>query len=330
MSRPTRRTHDATPAQLRTRRVLEVIAGREPCSDDVARDVEIFVNAGSRALDEQAARTRWLGWGIASTLPFPEEATGPSARSTLAGVRRLRTSIERWTARADVTNAYFMRKPPGLRFRIETAAPERLRPVVTRSLERNGYATAPLPYEPEEYQFGGAAGMAVAHRHFTTDSRAALAVLERAIAGRLSAPPWVLSLLCILDLASKVASDTSELWDLWSHLRLTGRLLDAHAVSESEVGALAARLRPFVHDRRAMIAALGRDDRELVSFYRRSNSRCARELRRVHRDGELLYAPRQVLPFWIVFHWNRWGFPEARQRTLAHGIERVLDPKRVG
>ena len=73
---------------------------------------------------------------------------------------------------------------------------------------------------------------------------------------------------------------------------------------------------------------LTRPDREIVRRYLRANSVVARELVRAHRAGELLYPPRQLLPFWIIFHWNRWGFGLNEQVTLAHGVEHLLSPKK--
>jgi hypothetical protein len=34
---------------------------------------------------------------------------------------------------------------------------------------------------------------------------------------------------------------------------------------------------------------------------------------------------REIIPFWIIFHWNRWRV--ASQAALTVGIEGTLDPR---
>jgi hypothetical protein len=48
-------------------------------------------------------------------------------------------------------------------------------------------------------------------------------------------------------------------------------------------------------------------------------------MRRLAADGKLLFHLRDILPFWIVFHWNRWGIDA--QTALTLGIEGALDPR---
>jgi len=313
------------PQEL-TALVLDVLRGRPRAeqfglsSDEVVRAVEAFVTAGSRALAEGLGREKWRTWGLPLKLSM---GTSKRTRETVASLRRLLSAC-----RADkaVSTCFFMRKPPGVRFRVESTAPHRVERIVGRWMERESVTAITLPYEPEEYQFGGPTGMAIAHRHFTYDSAAALDVHHRASAGKLSVEPWALSLLCIVDLAQKVTGDEWEVWDLWSNLRLAGRL--GEAADREELRALAEQIEPFVRSRREMTKLLPTPEREIVQHYLRANSAVARELVRAHRAGDLLYPPRQVVPFWIVFHWNRWGFEEREQLTLAHGVEYVLNPKR--
>ena len=58
-----------------------------------------------------------------------------------------------------------------------------------------------------------------------------------------------------------------------------------------------------------------------------ANTALAADLAAAASRGELLYGPRKLLPFWVVFHWNRWALDDITQRTLVYFMSVLLSPK---
>jgi thiopeptide-type bacteriocin biosynthesis protein len=301
--------------ELRKRR-----STRSPARHGISREtleeaVETFVEAGSRAVTAALVSPRWVSWGLA----LPRKKRPRFARE-------LRAALRLWIAAGHATRFYFMQKPPGIRLRIESGQPDLTRTVVERWLRARMWLhpAREVVYEPESYQFGGAVGMDIAHTHFHSDSLAALQIMEWEGLGKLTAGKEVLASLCTFDLARRASSDPWEMWDLWRGLELTGRLADA---PESTVAVCARTVEPWLRRKRECLAALTAHERALVQTYGRANARPVRALRAAADRRRLLFTPRQVLPFWIVFDWNRWGLRSESQSLIAIGAERLLSPK---
>ena len=84
-------------------------------------------------------------------------------------------------------------------------------------------------------------------------------------------------------------------------------------------------VRPFVLRPDAVLRCLAPVDRRLVAAAYEANERAATAMRRLAAQGRLLFHVREIIPFWIVFHWNRWRV--ASQAALTVGIEGTLDPR---
>jgi thiopeptide-type bacteriocin biosynthesis protein len=291
---------------------------------------QAFVDGGVRALSERASRPQWLCWGVHLRHGDSAELWAPRSKARRLPrarfLRSFRRTLSDWLAGPEVRGLYFMHKPPGMRLRVETTRPGHARSLVERWLDRQSEVkdVRPMAYDPETHQFGGPRGLQIAHAHFTADSLAALDVGERYLSGTARTGLEFLSVLCIMDLLKRVAEDRWELWDLWRGLELTGRLVELPA---SVTEAFAADLRPVIDEPAAAVASLSAAERRTFRAYATANVAAARALRRAAAAGELLYPPRKILPFWVVFHWNRWSFPMKLQMCLAGAIERLLDPK---
>jgi thiopeptide-type bacteriocin biosynthesis protein len=144
-----------------------------------------------------------------------------------------------------VANFFFMRKPPGLRIRFETTAPQR-----RWLLEHELHAWAsgarlraerivPGVYEPEELLFGGPASMPFVHRIFTVDSQAWLAFCRL----EAPAPAWLFSLVLLRHLLDGAGVAGWEDLGVWERIRSqTGRTLPP-GMNPGRVAAASAGIR---------------------------------------------------------------------------------------
>ena len=163
-----------------------------------------FLAAGQAALAADS-RQRWVQVGLTRGIGDWRELA-----------ERLDDLASGLLADPATTNFFFMRKPPGLRIRFETA-PGRRRELADElsarleSLWPLVERIQPGVYEPEELLFGGAASMAFVHWLFTVDSCAWLAFHRLAD----PTPTWVFSLLllrCLFDGLGIVGWEDLEVW----------------------------------------------------------------------------------------------------------------------
>jgi thiopeptide-type bacteriocin biosynthesis protein len=228
----------------------------------------------------------------------------------------LSSVLARWREERRFAQAFFLRKPPGLRLRfMADKLTSRLEPELVawllemeqRNLIRSFHFAT---YEPEVFLFGGAAGLEIAHEHFDRDTRLVLEYEARAYA----TPHYVVSAAVLNDLFLRYVEDRGELWDIWM------RVWHAHG---------APRL-PEVEP----LAPAGFDEFPdelggLAQEARLGNARIASRLRAALVTRQLDCGPRAWLAQVAAFHWNRWGLgPAARMRILAAMLE-LLDPHRV-
>ena len=311
---------------LRSKRLGEARAARLGLSPELLASLtERFVTAGALALAESSPSPCWLQLGVSFEASRGERAAF-AARARFG--EALRRAVVRWRKRGVVARFFFMNKPPGMRVRFEPpprgtlAAVQRAvsswllrQPAVTR-LERSVYLA-------EEYQFGGAHGANVAHDYHAADSLVALQATYREERGTISASAEILSLLVVCDLVRRMTDDSWEAWDLWKRMEITGRRPD---VPRSVAAGMVDLVRPFVLQPDAVLGQLAPAERRLVASAYEANERAAKAMRALAAQDLLLFHLREIVPFWIIFHWNRWGV--ANQKALTIGIEGALDPRR--
>ena len=139
------------------------------------------------------------------------------------------------------------------------------------------------------------------------------------------------SLLVMCDLIAKIIEGEWEHWDVWCNMDLARRgvTIDG-AVRESARAALAANrdmLEAIVFRPTELLEELDSEARRLVEDYFAHNAAVAEALNRAVRSGRLLYGVRKILPFYIIFHWNRLGLHRDKQLTLTLLMRGLLDPK---
>lgn len=283
-----------------------------------------FVAAGTLALGECLPDEHWV------ELVVPLEPLEP------AWVALMTSELSECLADAvdagRVKHTFFMNKPPGLRLRL--LGPDRALlaevEALLRELRGAGVGeTARVPYDPETHQFGGPRGLELAHAFFTHESLAVLAYQRTRLRGEVRLGPAEFSLVLLGSLLERVVDDRWELWDLWCKQSLTGRLPDGWESSPDyrKARGMRAQLEPLLLRREHAFGLCGPEEARALA---RLDERCgpiAEQLRLARLRGELGWGLRQILPFWVVFHWNRMGFDLARQRQLALLMVALASPK---
>lgn len=263
--------------------------------------------------------------------------TGPDQGRRFSASPRLRAAVERWRASGLVSQFWFMHKPPGmrLRFLIPDADPRAEAEILAFMQEAehddliDNHAFG--MYDEELHQFGGETGLDLFHRFSTYDSLCVLRFREHEASGAATIDPTVLSLLALCDLFGRVTGDPWEQWDLWCELRITGRLFDADTPIPPELRAglddNRELLEAIVFEREAIIAGLEPVEAAIVAAYSRGNQELADGLAKAVGARALSFAPRKLLPFYVVFHWNRMGLSIDDQISLATFMFELLNPK---
>jgi thiopeptide-type bacteriocin biosynthesis protein len=288
-----------------------------------ARLREAFLAAGTAHIQQLLSET-WLQAGLS----FRDA----EQQQRLLASGSLPELVEHSQARA----FFFMRKPPGMRLRFLLPQQEQVQPIVSwlehardeGLFEQFEYGI----YDPETHQFGGPRGLDIFHGFSTCDSLSVLKFEALEAAGRASIDRRVLSLLVLNDLVARVAEDPWEQWDVWSEMELTGRRVDP----DSEVAQQLRQdldsnrelLRSLLFSREEVLAELLPEERALVDGYAQANVEVARALREAARARELSCGPRKILPFFVIFHWNRLGLELDEQVALTFFQWEELDPKR--
>lgn len=251
------------------------------------------------------------GWLQASCALFPAFDGGPFIPWTA-----LSGALEAWRAAGLVRRFWFVRKPPGLRLRIQGPGPAAaLRAEVAAWLlaaeRRNDLRGFRFTvYEPETYRFGGAAGMEIAHAHFDAGAALALAYETLPDEVRAQAPRHALSLALTADLLARCLDDRAEAWDVWCRLR---DALPASEVAEAPRELWTRALRGLPGIAAGEHPALG----ALLARAEDAHAATARSLRALADSGALRVGPRAWLAAAAVFEWNRLGLPDDLPRLRA-------------
>jgi thiopeptide-type bacteriocin biosynthesis protein len=294
----------------------------------VAAVREAILAAGTTRVERELNPHGWLQLGVRAP---SEQAVADFLVNDLAEAAR------GWQSGGQIDRFFFMRKPPGLRIRFRGRnLRQRILPNLLERLERareEGRVTGHEfgVYDAETHQFGGALGLDIAHEWFTADSFAAIALLALEHSGRDTSGREALSLFALNDLISRVAGDSWEQWDVWSELRLTGRLPRLSTTTRAELLEELEKNREGLSrslwKREVVLASLSVEEQAIANQLCAANSVTAARLKRAAAQGALEYGPRKILPFFIIFHWNRLGFEVPLQMALAFFMEQLLNPK---
>ena len=284
-----------------------------------------FISAGIARMHAILEPEHWLQVGV---------MVNPKRTDVLLATHLLPV-VERWLERGVVRDFFFMRKPPGVRLRFCHAGSspqlrQELDAFLRTATDRSWIAGYELGlYEPETHQFGGQRGIELYHQHATADSIACLRARKLLDAGTAVADAPLLSLLMLNQVCSRVVGDNWELWDAWCNLSLTGRTLPepARGAAAKELAARRDVLVEIVHEPARFIAELSAGEQALLRDHATAHDAWIRNVRDAVKREQLLWGMREILPFYAIFHWNRFGFSTALQSVLSYFMERVLDPR---
>lgn len=238
---------------------------------------------------------------------------------------------------------FFVHKPPGLRWRLQTAGsttPVELRRAATAAAGRivGADRVRSAVYEPQQALFGGEHSMGFVHRTWSADSL--LWMGWHAGTGRPSAAGrWDLSFRALAHVFTRlgvVGWEDREVWDCVSED--TGRRLAEHEWARPEVVALSGSLRshwnsvwgaPRVErsaETGAGASSTGPDgDRglDLVREFAADTGPVFADWHAQCLSRPLVrhpLTPRRAAAYWTVFHWNRAGLTSAQQALAAQTL----------
>lgn len=219
---------------------------------------------------------------------------------------------------------WFMRKPPGLRLRIETRPDdaESSHIALFQPLRATPHLAdlTPTIYEAETTAFGGPAAMHQAHDLFVHD--AAHIAINANCAGPLGQRE--LSILLITTMLRAAALEGYERGDVWArvtHDRPAGPNLPPETISR-----LAAQLRPLLSTPTGPGSAITAPGAPLAAHtpWLAAFDELGAGLTALHRTGNLGRGLRAVLAYHVIFHWNRLGLPLQHQTALAHAAQHAI------
>ena len=283
------------------------------------------------AAEGERERAGWTAFELrpATGIDVPTSSKFASATPAIGlspeHARCVRRLIEQLQAEGLVRSWWFLRKPPGYRVRLlrndrSPAATALLDGAVAAWSAREGHdlEASPAVYEPEQARFGGRTGMMLAHRHFASDSDAALDIAAVADQSASRCPADLLSAALTNDLLGRIVNDRAELFDVWRRL--------ADAVS-SVCRIPVTRMDPAVATARASLApdlaaVIPGALHSLVARVQRSNNDLSVEVRNARASIPVRSWAAQV----TVFHWNRFGLTTAELGPLVAGMCAVLGP----
>jgi thiopeptide-type bacteriocin biosynthesis protein len=177
-------------------------------------------------------------------------------------------------------------------------------------------------YEPEEFRFGGSAGMAVAHDLFDRDTRRVLQyeVLAARRSVRLSRD--LFSLAMSNDLLARCVEDGAEVWDIWRRLQTALDNGTTVELSSDEIAHYsgAAELASDFY------ANCTNQERLLLESAQEDNQQIASRLRAAQHINGLLVKPRSWLAAACIFHWNRFGLTQPFLRRMAAAMAHCWNP----
>jgi thiopeptide-type bacteriocin biosynthesis protein len=293
---------------------------------EVASLRSAFVSAGTERILKMRSFSRWIQINIA----LKEE------QWIQLMVGDFQDRIQLWLVADSSRACFFVNKAPGIRLRIVASKTTDIEEI-TRLLDKMAADHSILSwtdgaYEPEAFQFGGELGLALAHEYFCVESMAVMAFHRIFAAGKNSIRPEQFSVLLIDALLRSAVEDEAEIWDVWCKMELTGRLdraaIQKYSATPQNSGVLTQRrsrgqLRAIHFGERSV----SEPEHTLIESYRPQASLIGRKLHDLGQTGQLLWNTRHILPFWIIFHWNRMRFSFQAQKRMATYMVRLYSPK---
>jgi thiopeptide-type bacteriocin biosynthesis protein len=319
-----RDTLDLVLRSLRVDDLSSLCQGQPMAMAELAALRDAFVDAGVARMRELCLSRCWLQVSV--------QFDPLGLQWCLFATGALQDRVRCWIEHGALEQFSFVHKPPGARLRF-LGEQARLLPALSEALDElvrcgDFSAWSHGLYDPEPYLFGGETGLAIAHRFFTAESLAVLAFHRLRLRGEASLGMIRFSLLLIDLLLREIVADKWERWDVWCKMKLAGRALSDRETAQALECSRPARqeLAEFLDDPVRTRQRLSDRERRIVDEYCAALPAVAAEIGRALEHAALLWPLREILPFWIVFHWNRMTFDLDVQRQMAFLMTAVSSP----
>jgi len=290
--------------------VYEAAVSEQIEQTDLIEAVEVYRDAGQRALEQQEASGWWQAY-----LQFVDWSTAEQAAAD---------AIVPLLSRAEetglVSNWWFMRKHPCWRLRLRPgsdghAMRDRLAAAFDDLVADGRIARWWTGiYEAETAAFGGREAMEAAHELFCADSRAVICLVRD---GGLGLGRRELSLLLCSILMRAAGLEWYEQGDTWHRVAQERPLPED--VPLAKLTSMAGDLKQLIVADTALDGPLLSADAPLASAAAWADAfrQAGRALGEATRAGTLRRGLREVLSYLVIFHWNRLGLPTRTQSILA-------------
>ncbi|GAA0965181.1 hypothetical protein GCM10009555_004000 [Acrocarpospora macrocephala] len=169
-------------------------------------------------------------------------------------------------------------------------------------------------YEPEIHAFGGPESMDAAHALWHADSRD---ILSHVSAGR--GDRRELSLLRCTAMMRAAGLDLYEQGDVWARVA-DHRPVDPAHLPDSRTWTA------FTEDVRWFLTGRAKPHASTTAAFEDAGA----ALNTLMRDGALTRGIRAVIAHHVLFHWNRFGFSQRTQATIAQAAKEAVFGSRRG
>lgn len=326
------------PSGNRTRAVLDLIlkglntddlssvSEKENISpQDLAALRDIFIEAGSAAVRNSVETAPWLQVNV----KFKEQEI-PTSQFRNSLLER----VQYWKKNGTLKEFCYIHKLPGMRLRFLgefcTLSPEissAFQQFVHEGLIERWSCGH---YDAEPYQFGGSVGNEIVHRFFSAESLAVLEYQQLQSQNATTIEPAVFSLLLLELLLRAATGDIRERWDVWQRMEITGRTMNLSDEHRSEMIRLSLPARQILSEILSepflTIERMTGQEHQIFRNYLTELPLILVDLNHAHEHGKLLWGIREILPFWIIFHWNRMMFDLKEQQRLTFLMTELLSP----
>ncbi|MDX8036931.1 thiopeptide-type bacteriocin biosynthesis protein [Lentzea sp. BCCO 10_0856] len=288
----------------------EVAAAEQVGPADLADAVEVYRQAGRRALERQQASGWWQVY-----IQFADWST-----SEQVAVDTIVPLLSQAEENGLISNWWFMRKFPCWRVRLNpSAGGQAMRDHLAVALDQaadDGRISRWWHgiYEAETAAFGGREGMATAHGLFCEDSRAIMRLIRDGDAGL---GRRELSLLMCTTLMRAAGLEWYEQGDTWDRVGQERPLPED--VPLDKLTTMASSLKQLMVADTSPNGPLLSADGPLASAAGWADAfrQAGGALGEAARAGSLSRGLRDVLSYVVIFHWNRLGLPARTQSILA-------------
>ena len=280
----------------------------------LASMLEVFTDAGYRAVDDVTAHRTW--WQV--DVEFDPHRDHAAASTLTALIEKARTDglVSRW---------WFLHKHPGWRLRLDPARLEtrlRLATALDTLVETGalrGWRTG--IYEAETAAFGGPTGMDIAHELFCADSHH---IRHLPAEADLPLGRKQLSLMLCTELMRSAGLEPFEHGDVWD--LVCGLRPLPEDVNPARIDTMLTSTQTLLGADTAPDGAMFGPSGALSAHtpWAGSFSTAGARLGRARAEGDLRRGIRAVLAYHVIFHWNRLALGTGAQAALARAARTAV------